>query len=33
VIPAVYLLVDGVKVRVARRFGGEPAAEGVPAAA
>jgi HAE1 family hydrophobic/amphiphilic exporter-1 len=34
VIPAVYLLVDGVKVRAARRFGGgEPAPEGAPAAA
>jgi HAE1 family hydrophobic/amphiphilic exporter-1 len=35
VIPAVYLLVDGVKVRVTRRFGGEPGetvGEGAPAA-
>jgi len=34
VIPAVYLLVDGVKQRVARRFsGGEAVSEGVPATA
>jgi hydrophobic/amphiphilic exporter-1 (mainly G- bacteria), HAE1 family len=34
VIPAVYLLVDGVKERVARRFGGgEPAPEVAPATA
>ena len=33
VIPAVYALVDGVKVRVGRRFGGEPVGEGAPASA
>jgi hydrophobic/amphiphilic exporter-1 (mainly G- bacteria), HAE1 family len=33
VIPAVYFLVDGVKVRIARRFGGEAAPEGAPVVA
>ena len=33
VIPAVYALVDGFKVRVGRRFGGEPVGEGAPASA
>jgi HAE1 family hydrophobic/amphiphilic exporter-1 len=34
VIPAVYFLVDGLKVRVARRFGGQPVVtEGAPAVA
>jgi HAE1 family hydrophobic/amphiphilic exporter-1 len=33
VIPAVYALVDGLKVRIGRRFGGEPVGEGAPAVA
>jgi hypothetical protein len=33
VIPAVYFLVDGLKVRIGRRFAGEQAAEAAPAVA